>query len=413
MIKTLQKKFVVTAMTAIGILLLVLSLVLNIVNAYSSYAQNERVLNMLSQREFSILWQIPDEFGQDREHGFLQAPIGENTRRSSIYFIAYADSSGKILFIDTSKTAEITKEDALLIAQTAVENQKLSGRIGAYLYKAVKTQNDIGTAFVFLDITQGLNGVLRVLFTTFAIAALCFTFMLFVTIRLSKRAIRPIAENMEKQKNFVTDAGHEIKTPLAIISANTEALELFSGQNKWTKNIKEQTDRLSKLTQDLLALSRLDDTETDKMHETVSLSDIAVDTTSMFYENAALKSVIINEKIQTDITIKADKEHITRLISVLMDNAVKYCSEKSEIDVTLSKNDKKIILTVSNICDKLPDCEGEKLFERFYRGDSSHTQKSGGCGIGLAAAKTITELYKGKIKAEYSEENKITFTVIL
>lgn len=413
MIKTLQKKFIKTSMTAVVILLLVLLLGLNITNAYSLYTQDNRVLNMLSENEFSVLWQLPKEFDRRKDKGFLRSPLNENTRRSSIYFIAYADNSGKILFIDTSRTAEITKDEAFSIAQTAVGKDKPSGRIDAYRYKAVETQNDIGTAFVFLDTTQNMNNILRVLLSSSAIAVVCFIMMLFVTIVLSKKAIRPIAENMEKQKNFVTDAGHELKTPLAIILSNTEALELHTGKTKWTENIKEQSDRLSRLTQDLLALSRLDDAETDKMHETVSFSQIAFDTAAMFYESAALKSVMINENIQNDISLKADREHLTRLVSVLMDNAVKYCSENSRIDITLSRRDKKAVLTVSNVCDQLPDCKSEKLFDRFYRGDSSRTQKSGGCGIGLAAAKAITELYKGKITAEYGDENRITFTVIL
>ena len=110
--------------------------------------------------------------------------------------------------------------------------------------------------------------------------------------------------------------------------------------------------------------------------------------------------------------MKADREHLMRLVSVLTDNAVKYCSDESEIEINLSKRDKKIILTVSNVCDALPDCDSQKLFDRFYRGDSSRGQ-SGGYGIGLSAARAITELYKGKISAQYQDENRITFTVVL
>lgn len=413
MIKTLQKKFVRSSMTAIGILLITLSLILNIVNAYSQYSDNNRILNMLSQREFSILWQIPQEFGAENDRGFFHMPMNENTRRSSIYFIAYADSNGKILFIDTSRNAEITKEESFSIAQTAVKSGKQSGRIGSFRYKATKTETNIGTAYVFLDITQGMNNVFRVTAFSAIITIVCFALMLLVVMVLSKRAIKPIAENMEKQKNFVTDAGHEIKTPLAIIMANTEALELHSGETKWTNNIKEQTSRLTKLTQDLLTLARLDDTATDKITESVNYSQITADTVAMFYESAALKGVMINKNIQSDISMKADREHLTRLVSILMDNAVKYCSASSEIKVSLLRMAKKNVLTVSNVCDALPDCESEKLFDRFYRGDSSHTQKSGGCGIGLSAAKAITELYKGEIRAIYGEDNTITFMVIL
>lgn len=400
-------------MTAIAILLIILCVALNIANAFSEIHQNERILDMLSGKEFSVLWQLPPEFMKEDGSGILRPPVNENTRRSSIYFISYADSEGKIRFIDTSRNADITREDAFEISQKAVGENKLNGKIGNYRYKAFKTENNIGTAYVFLDVTNTRTAVLRVAFISAVVTVSCFALMLVIMILLSKRAIRPIAENMEKQKNFVTDAGHEIKTPLAIIKANTEALELHSGETKWTKNIKDQTDRLTTLTQDLISLARLDDTKDNKVFESVSMSEITTDTVSMFYESAALKGVLINENIQPGINIKADREHIVRLISILTDNAVKYCSEKSEIAVSLSKKDKKIHFTVSNVCDSLPECESEKLFDRFYRGDSSHSQKTRGYGIGLSAARTITGLYKGKISAEYGENNKITFTVIL
>lgn len=400
-------------MTAIGILLLVLGSALNITNAYTLRSENSDILDMLSQKEFSVLWQLPSEFGTDKNASLLRPPINENTRRSSIYFIAYADSNGEIRFIDTSRTASLTRDEAFSVAEKAVSSKKLSGKIGAYRYKAVETENNIGTAYVFLDTTGTTNNILRLMFISVVVTILCFGLMLLIMLFLSEKAIKPIAENMEKQKNFVTDAGHEIKTPLAIIMANTEALELHTEETKWSKNIKEQTNRLSVLMQDLLSLARLEDKKTDKMLEAVSLSDIAQNTISMFYESAALKGVMINESLQPDITLRADREHLTRLISILMDNAVKYCSPESEITVLLNKKEKKTILSVSNFCEALPECDSKKLFDRFYRGDSSHTQKSGGCGIGLAAARTIAELYKGKITAEYGDNNKITFTVIL
>lgn len=413
MIKTLQKKFVITAMTAVGILLLVLFSVINVVNFSSVRRQDNRVLDMLSEKEFSVLWQIPNEFGKYSNSGFLQPPMDENMRRSSIYFIAYADKEGKIIYTDTRRTAGITKESAAEKAEIAVNSGNLTGKVGNYRYKAVKTESNIGTAYVFLDITQGRNDVLRLLFLSAAVMILCFALTLLLTAVLSKKAIKPIAENMEKQKNFVTDAGHEIKTPLAVIMANTEALELYSGETKWTKNIKEQTSRLSILTEELLSLSRLEETKTDNMLETVSVSEIVSDTVSMFYENAALKNVKISGRISPGITMKADREHVTRLISILTDNAVKYSREGSEITVSLFEKDRKTVFSISNVCDALPDCDSEKLFDRFYRGDSARTQKNGGYGIGLSAARTITRLYKGKISAEYKDGNTITFTVTI
>lgn len=414
MIKTLQKKFIFTSMTAIGVLLTVLLFALNAANIYSARRQDETVLDMLSGKEFSVLWQLPNEFnGNNNTAGFLQPPMDENMRRSSIYFIAYADREGKIIFVDTSRTASLTRENAASIAENAVKAGKLTGKIGLYRYKAVRTENNIGTAYIFLDISHGRSNIIRTLFISATAALICFGLMLLLIAALSKKAIRPIAENMEKQKNFVTDAGHEIKTPLAIILANTEALELHGGETKWSRNIKEQTERLSRLMQDLLSLSRLEDTKTDKMAQSLCVSDIVSDTVSMFCENAALRNIKINTDIQPDVFMKGDREHIVRLVSLLTDNAVKYSLQGENVDIRLCKREKKFVFSVSNMCESLPECDSDKLFDRFYRGDSARNQKNGGYGIGLSAARAITELYKGKITAEYIQPARIIFTVIM
>jgi len=210
--------------------------------------------------------------------------------------------------------------------------------------------------------------------------------MLILVIFLSKKAIKPIAENIERQKQFVTDAGHEIKTPLAIILANTDALELHNGENKWSKNIRAQTIRLSGLMQNLLTLAKIDESNIDATKESFSLNEIIDRTSDMFQEMLIPKNLILQKYYSADVIICANKELITRLVSILLDNAVKYSPCDSIIQIELYKNDKTINLVVANKCDSLPDCPPEKLFDRFYRGDSARTQKGGGYGIGLSAA---------------------------
>lgn len=235
--------------------------------------------------------------------------------------------------------------------------------------------------------------------------------MLLFVILLSKRAILPIAENMEKQKQFVTNAGHEIKTPIAIIQSNTEAMELYNGENKWSKNIKEQTIRLNELMKNLLTLARMDESSANLNLSDFSLSQLLADHTECFREALELRGIALQTGIQPMISFRANKEHITQLISVLMDNAVKYTNEGGYIFVSLERNDKRIKLQFKNTCQQLPPTSPDKLFDRFYRADEARTQKSGGYGIGLSVAQSITETYKGKIYAEYENSNTIVFTI--
>ena len=242
-----------------------------------------------------------------------------------------------------------------------------------------------------------------------ALGLICWGFMLILVIILSKKAICPIAENIEKQKQFVTNAGHEIKTPLAIISANTEAMELYNGENKWTKNIKKQVDRLNGLMKNLLLLAKME--ESKIVYQKFSLSEMAREISESFFEPISLKNIAFETKIQPDIILNANSEHIRQLFSILLDNAVKYTDENGLISLSVLKNDKNIIIKLENTCENLPNINPEKLFDRFYRADEARTQKTGGYGIGLSVAKAIVNAQNGKIIANYIDNNKICFEI--
>lgn len=240
----------------------------------------------------------------------------------------------------------------------------------------------------------------------------CWGLMLVLVIFLSRRAIRPIVENIQRQKQFVTNAGHEIKTPLAIIQSNAEALELYTGETKWSRNIKEQTRRLGGLMNNLLSLARMDEGAAPVMGE-VSLSRLAEEALEGFAQPMEAKGLALERDIQPGVTVKADPAQMEQLLSILLDNAVKYGSQGSAVRVSLRKEDRRLWLTVENACDALPQVPPEKLFHRFYRGDAARTQKSGGYGIGLAVARSIVQGHKGTLQARYLPGNRISFTVCL
>lgn len=406
MIKILQRKFIFAAMIAVSVLLLALLGTINISNIIMTSNQTNDTLNDLLQGEIQQFNPPPANpnnkpFGNDPKYF-------PNRNQSAVFFVVRVNNSNEIVQIDTSRIITLTEDEAESIALQVIEKQNDNGKISGFKYSS--TSDGIVNVFVFLDVSYQTYSVLTVLFLSVFIGLICWALMLVLIIFLSKKAIRPIAANIERQKQFVTDAGHEIKTPLAIILANTDALELHNGENKWSKNIRAQTIRLSGLMQNLLTLAKIDESKIDATKETFSFNEVIEQTSYMFQEMLSPKNLVFQKYYSDETKITANKELITRLVSILLDNAVKYARRNSTIRIELFHDERTITLVVINQCDNLPDCTPEKLFDRFYRGDSARTQKSGGYGIGLSAALSIVELHKGNIKAQYDNDNTIIFT---
>ena len=318
------------------------------------------------------------------------------------------DWVGNILNTDIQRTSSVTEEEAREMAAQAYDSGQDSGRTGKFRYLFHKTP--MGSAVVFLDTSGERLSLVRILLLSVALGAACWGAMLLLVMFLSRRAVRPVAESMEKQKQFVTNAGHEIKTPLAIIQSNTEAMELYNGENKWSRNIKEQTVRLSGLMQNLLLLARMDEGASQVQAADFSLSDMLTAALESFAQPMEAKHISLEADVKPGVTLHADAGQVEQLLSILLDNAVKYTNEGGAIWIRLQKEDKKIRLSVQNTCETLPDTPPEKLFDRFYRGDTARTQRSGGYGIGLAVARSIAEANRGTLQADYLPPDRICFT---
>lgn len=426
MIRTLQKKFIVTAMTAVTVLLLVVLGVLNAVNAFSNTRQAEALLDELAMRSVSMSFDGSPRFAGDpgsapagqpaaqpgqqpfsgedgrRRRGFLDDPMDENTRLSAVYFTVELDGRCALKSVDVSHIATVSEEDAAAMALNLDVDQE-SGSVEDYRYK-IYTTPEGGYRVVFLDSAMRHRSVLRVLLLSVLLGGLSWLLMLGLVVLLSKRAIRPIAENMERQRQFVTDAGHELKTPLAIILANVDAMELRSGENKYSRNIRAQAHRLSELTKNLLTLARMDETAVQQNAEAFDLSALCEESFGMFREAAELKRIAFETDIPPGIAFSGDRAQLGQLCSILADNAVKYCPVDGDIAIQLAEEGRNILLTVSNSVREAP--ETERMFDRFYRSDSSRNQKGGGFGIGLSAAQSIVQLHRGSIAADYDKEKQ-------
>lgn len=296
------------------------------------------------------------------------------------------------------------------IAKNVYSSGKTTGKIGKFRFLIEDSKDVKGKTAVFLDSSSEIMSYIRVLLLSGGIGIICWCGMLFLVIILSRKAISPIAENIERQKQFVTNAGHEIKTPLAIIQANADAMELYNGETKWGKNIREQIVRLNGLMNNMLTIAKMDENKSEKIISNFSLSDLTNKYLQSYSEPFLLKKIAIKTDIQRDIIISGNKEQISQLISILMDNTRKYTNENGLVIISLKKAGKKVSLQVKNTCEKIPEVPAEKLFDRFFRAEKARTQKLGGYGIGLSIAKSITENNNGKLLAKYEEPNFIIFT---
>lgn len=413
MTKTLRMKFIVTAMTAVSILLILLIGGINIAN----FSVNERMtrdfLKVLAENDGSLSDREPPDELKERPADLFR--FQENGRQPAPmeYFWAEMDGAGMVVSCDVSHMSSFTvKEAEAYIGRIAVLNQPW-GRDDGMRYFISESESGKGNLVVVADISNQLRSELRVLLLSLAAGAAGWFFMLILISLLSGRAVRPIVENMEKQKRFITDAGHEIKTPLAIIMANTDALELHQGETKWSRNIRGQTERLSGLMQNLLTLSRMDEGTAGTLMSECSLSEMTRDAVAQFREPAENRGISVLCDIAENVTVTGDKVRLLQLLTILLDNAVKYAEGVTpEIRVSVSRQERTAVLRISNTCFLGQDEDPGKWFERFYRGDSARTQKSGGYGIGLSAASAIVRLHKGSVKAEY-EDGRVVFTVVL
>lgn len=412
MIKKLQKKFIFSAMLAVTILLIILLGAINTANAYSSKIQNERMLDNLLISETAPPHDNNDNNNNNHKEPKKSSlpPAEEKAKIPSVYFKIRTDNSDNITSVEISHINNITEDEAKEIF-SKIDSRNDNGTVQNFRYKYTVNTPDSSKTYFFLDTTIQNNTIIRVLVLSVIIGFAAWTAMLLLIIMLSKKAIRPIAENIERQKQFVTNAGHEIKTPLAIIMSNAEAMELYNGENKWSKNIKEQVKRLNGLMQNLLTLSKLDEKNTAYSKEIISLSEITEKTINMFSENAELKNITIEKMIEKNIVCNTSEELYSMLISILIDNAIKYSQKNEKIEITLKQNTKSIVFETKNNCETLPQCPANRLFDRFYRADTARTQKDGGYGIGLSAAKSIVSSLGGSIHCEYKNKNTIIFSV--
>ncbi len=337
----------------------------------------------------------PENIGKDHMGFSKETPF--ETR----YFTVVFDSEGNVSDCDTGKIAAIDEDSAKEYASEVYASGKTTGFSDIYRYRV--TETDDGTMIVFVDCRQEIATVKNFAINSFGISTLGLAAVFVLVVFFSKLVFRPVAESYKKQKQFITDASHELKTPLTIIDANTEILEMDNGESQWTKSIRNQVRRLTSMTQQLITLSKLDEGEVNGEKTKFSLSDALVDCVQPFETPAMMQNKTIKADIADGIMLNGEEKTIRQLFDILLDNAVKYSTPESTIRVHLYTKGNRTILTVWNETETIPKGNLDQVFERFYRLDEARNSEKGGSGIGLSVAKAVVTAHKGKISA-FSED---------
>ena len=414
MIQKLQRKFIIVSMLSTLLVLAVIIGSINILNYQKVVGDADSILRILSEnngrfpkREFPM----EQDFAAPPAHGkFHPETMSPELPYESRYFSVVVSQGAEILSIDTGKIAAVSTSEACQYALQALGLKPSSGFLGDYRY--LRKEDAGQTTLIFLDCGRSLSTFRSFFISSILVSLLGLASVLALVIIFSKVALRPVSESYGKQRQFITDAGHEIKTPLTIIDADAEILEMEFGENEWLEGIRKQTSRLAELTDSLIYLSRMEEPEKRQAKAEFCLSDAIEETAGSFQALAATQNKTFEMEIAPLLSFYGDEASIRQLISILLDNALKYSPEHGRITVSLQKKGKNLLFFVCNESEPISKEHLSRLFERFYRADASRNSETGGYGIGLSIAKAIVTAHKGKICAGsegHSFQISITF----
>ncbi len=319
------------------------------------------------------------------------------------------DSNDNITEIINHSNSDIDTDKYKSIANEILNSDIEKEYIGNLFFDDYSYSYHQGRYLIITDNTYVKENLLHGLKSSLLYFIVLEIIFIFISKLISNWISKPVEDAFNKQKDFIADASHELKTPLSVITASAEALEANPKEKKWLNNIKSESERMNNLIIDLLDLAK---TENGSMELTMGNLSKVVEHSALTFEGIAFeKNIKLDYHIDKDINIKMNENSIRQVMEILLDNAIKHSSEKGRVEVNLTDG-KEIVLTVTNTGDPIPKCEEEKIFERFYRVDKSRNRNENRYGLGLAIAKNIVTAHNGTIKA-YSKDGKTSFKINL
>ena len=409
MFRAFRIRLITYTMLAIAAIVFAITGAINISNYVRLQIYADSMLDFISDHNGTI----PEN--STEIEGMVDFFVSSETPYQTRYFVIHLNRDGGIIDAMTNYISAVNVDDLFYYAGLTSElRNNTVGSVDHYRYLVRDTS--AGKMITFLDRSQDINSSMQLLFISVLIALIGLSCVCVIMILLSGKLIQPFKRNHERQKQFITDAGHELKTPLAIIRTNAEVLECCYGENEWIDSIKNQTERLDGLVKGLLQLAKSNEMPNDGEPIVFPLSAAVSEIAESFLTMAHQKGHELKLDIAPNIEYKGDAKAISTLVSILLDNAIKYASDGGEIAVRLTRLGKSTARTAKLVVENETNIDDNedvnRYFERFYRSDSSRSRQTGGYGIGLSVAKTIIEAHKGKITVSKSG-GRIYFTVLL
>lgn len=342
-------------------------------------------------------------------------------RYESRFFSVTLSKDGQVTATRTDRISAVDSEDAAEMGKSIFKSGKERGFVGDYRFRKTVSPEDGSILIVFYDCGRSLSNVRSFLFISIGISLICLLLVYILITIFSKAVIRPAAEAYEKQKQFITDAGHELKTPLAIINADADVLEMELGEpeegqgNEWLEDIRKQTARLTELTGSLIYLAKTEEGTKDAFSFVdFPVSDVTIQEAESFKAPAQAAGKNLEMKITEGLVLHGDQKAYRQLVDIFLDNAIKYSTDGGTVLIKLKSSGKNIVLSCTNNTKEPVTKDNLKhVFDRFYRADASHNSDTGGYGIGLSIAKSIVEAHKGKISATSEDGSKFTMTAVI
>lgn len=408
MLKKLRLKFIIMSTVALIVLFAIIVFSSSLLTYREMVDNADNVLSMILERGGRRDNMPPPE---KIKHDFpkIQSP---EVMFEARFFIVEINSEGIENAVNTENIFMVDEEKALDYTQKVLKKNSDSGFVGDFRFKKVDKEDN--TLIFFLDCGRNLHTFKNTLLINCAISLAGLILIFIAIVFYSKRIVKPVSESYEKQKQFISIAGHEIKTPLTIIDADSEVLKMEIGEdNEWLEDICKQTKRLAQLTNDMLSLSRMDEGKSQSQMIEFPISDVIEETVQSFQTLARSKGKDILADIASDISFVGDEKGIRQLVGILLDNAIKYTIDDTPIELSFKRKNNSVVISVMNKSEHYEPEQLDKFFDRFYRTEKSRESETGGYGLGLSIAKAIVDLHKGKITVSASDNDMIKIKATL
>ena len=408
MTKTLRKRILFTMIVLLSLTFISIICAINIWNRTRNQNVSDNNLRFILQRDFKP--DMPQNADpQTNENNTPPAdsyekkiPKPDDRHReiaTSQYILARYNADDTLISIKNTLSSTYTDEEIESYCKEILSSGKELGTI--YHLRYLKQTNDMGSVIVFVDYSAEEQNNNQLFVISIVLGMIGLILLGFLSYILSGLMVRPIEDAFLKQKQFISDASHELKTPITVVLSNAELLSDQYGENRQISYIKQECDRMHHLVTSLLTLTRLEQTS-EKQNDKVEfcLSDALLERILPMESIAYEKGITMESNIEPDIRFYGVKEQLQQLAGILIDNALTYASAHGTITITLKKESHHIRFLVSNTGEPIPESERVQLFERFYRSDKSRSRASGHFGLGLSIAKSIVTNHKGSIHIE-------------